>query len=148
MDINKRQPSSITSRFAESNLINHKLIDGNNILEVIEASENLIKNARNKKGPGLIEAVTYRWFGHVDWREDIDVGTNRCKETLEQWKKRCPIKRLRNSLLEQNIISEKKLIKIKSEIINQVNIAWGKAMEDPHPKEDSLLSNVFFENND
>ena len=45
-------------------------------------------------------------------------------------------------------LSQAKSLQIKSEIINQINIAWDNAMEDPHPKENSLLSNVFFENND
>ena len=37
---------------------------------------------RESPEPFLIEAVTYRWFGHVDWREDIDVGVSRSKEIL------------------------------------------------------------------
>ena len=35
MDLNKRQPSPFTSRFAKANLIKHKIIDGNDISEVI-----------------------------------------------------------------------------------------------------------------
>ena len=69
-------------------------MDGNNILEVIKTSKELIKNIREDQKPGLIEAITYRWFGHVDWREDIDVGTNRCKEQLNEWKKDVQLKGL------------------------------------------------------
>ena len=43
---------------------------------------------RSKPEPYLIEAITYRWFGHVDSREDVNVGKNRCQKELENWKKR------------------------------------------------------------
>ena len=145
MDIKKRQPSMFTSRFAEANLINYKIVDGNNVLEIINSSNELIKKAREQKQPALIEAITYRWFGHVDWREDIDVGTNRCKETLENWKKRCPIKRLRDSLIKENIFFESELKEIQSEIISEIKIAWNLALNDPFPEENTLLKNVYFE---
>ena len=32
--------------------------------------------------PYFIEFITYRWFGHVDWREDVDVGVNRSKNDI------------------------------------------------------------------
>src|SRR5699024_2857819 len=39
-------------------------IDGNNILTVIDETNHAIKRARNKQGPTLIEAKTYRYSGH------------------------------------------------------------------------------------
>ena len=69
----------------------------------MKCSKELIQNIRETKEPKFIEAITYRMFGHVDWREDIDVGTNRCEDSLRKWKLRCPIKRFKNSLIEQKI---------------------------------------------
>ena len=148
MDIKDRQPSFFTSRFAEANLISHRIVDGNNIKETMEISGEIIKKVRDLKQPALIEAITYRWYGHVDWREDIDVGKNRCKNKLEQWKQRCPIKRFKDSLIEQNIFSEAKLNDINLEIMNTVKTTWDIALNDPWPEERSLLSNVYFQKND
>lgn len=145
MDINKRQPSSFTARFAKANLINHKIIDGNNIIEVINTSKDIIKKTRENKKPGLIEAFTYRWFGHVDWREDIDVGTNRCRKSLNNWKLRCPIKRLKESLIKENILDQSILDKIRNEIINEINNAWEIALKEPLQKKNDLLKNIYFE---
>ena len=145
MDINKRQPSSFTSRFAKANLINHKIIDGNNIIEVINTSKDIIKETRENKKPALIEAFTYRWFGHVDWREDIDVGTNRCKKSLSSWKLRCPIKRLKESLIEANILDQSILDNIRHEIIDEINHTWEIALEEPLPDKNDLLKNIYFE---
>lgn len=145
MDINKRQPSSFTSRFAKANLINHKIIDGNNIIEVINASKDLIKETRENKKPGLIEAFTYRWFGHVDWREDIDVGKNRCRKSLNNWKLRCPIKRLKESLIEENIFDQSTLDKISNEIVEEINNTWEIALKEPLPVKNDLLKNIYYE---
>ena len=145
MDIHKRQPSSFTSRFASSNLIEYKIVDGNNVLDVLRCSKELIKNIRETKEPKFIEAITYRTFGHVDWREDVDVGTNRCADSLEKWKLRCPIKRFKSSLIEHNFFSELELDNINLEIINALDYAWQKATNDPLVDKKSLLRNVFFE---
>ncbi len=143
MDINLRQPSPFTSRFADANLIPKVVIDGNNILDVINSSKDLIQNARSKKGPMLIEAITYRWFGHVDWRDDIDVGINRCKKTLANWKNRCPIKRFEGSLLKSNVLEKEEILKIEEDVKKNVDESWTLAMEDSFPNKKNLLQNIY-----
>jgi len=106
MHISLRQPSPNISRFAKANCVPYKLLDGNNVADILLSSKELINNCRENKGPALIEAVTYRWLGHVDWREDIDVGINRCEKTLQLWKEKCPLKRLKNSILKENILTK------------------------------------------
>ena len=53
------------------------MLDGNNVLEVYERTKPLISLSREENEPCFIEAITYRQYGHVDWRKDIDVGVNR-----------------------------------------------------------------------
>ena len=87
MHITQRQPSQFVSRFAIANEMEFSIVDGNDVIEVKKQAGNLIDKCRNYNGPALLEAITYRWYGHVDWREDIDVGVNRSKEDLINWKK-------------------------------------------------------------
>ena len=91
----------------------------------------------------MIEAITYRWLGHVDWREDLDVGINRCKKTLDLWKNKCPLKRLKNSILKENILSIKNLNDIDDSIQKEIKICWEEALEASYPRKDSLLNNVY-----
>ena len=49
MDINKRQPKFFTAKIYKANLMDHKIIDGNNIIEVINTSKDIIKKTRGKK---------------------------------------------------------------------------------------------------
>lgn len=145
LDIADRQPSPFTSRFSEANKINHRLVDGNNLMEVIQASKELIEEARRNNTPGFLEAITYRWFGHVDWREDIDVGKNRCIEEVNNWKKRCPLKRFKESILISKILSEEVLSKINLEEDEKIETSWNQALKAPFPKPEEVYSYVYGE---
>ncbi len=143
LHINQRQPLISTTRFAESNNIESILVDGNDVIQVATASEKLIKNARNYNKPAFIEAITYRWLGHVDWREDIDVGVNRSKKDLENWKKRDPIKRLKEGMIEHGILNLSEYNKILSSTNKKIDKAWGKALKAKYPSNSDLLRNVY-----
>jgi len=143
MEISLRQPSPFVSRFAEANRIPYELIDGNNIIEIADKSEKLIANCRENKGPAFIEAITYRWFGHVDWREDIDVGINRCEKKLAEWKSKCPLKRLIDSLISENILKQKDLNKINEKIAYQIEKDWSEAINANYPEKEELFNNIY-----
>ena len=96
LNIKLRQPKELTYRFAKANDIESKVLDGNDLISICKAGKEFVRRCRDGEGPFFIEAITYRWFGHVDWREDIDVGINRSEEDLIYWKKRDPILRLKN----------------------------------------------------
>jgi len=143
MHISLRQPSETVSRFAVANHIPYKLLDGNDVVAVAQASKELINNIRNGKGPALLELITYRWYGHVDWREDIDVGVERSMEDIKDWKARDPIHRLSQSMINSKIWTMKEEEEIGKKIDNQIQIAWKKAMNDPYPSKDSILKFVY-----
>ena len=143
MHISLRQPSETTSRFAEANNIPSKLIDGNNVVAVFENSKQLIDNIRNGKGPAVLELVTYRWYGHVDWREDIDVGVARSMEDIKNWKARDPIHRLSQSMIHSKIWTKEEENELSNKIDTDIQIAWDKATNDPYPSKDSILKFVY-----
>ena len=147
MHISIRQPSSMTSRFAVANKIPFQCIDGNDVVQIARASNDLVSASRNGKGPVFLELVTYRWYGHVDWREDIDVGVHRSMSDLENWKKIDPILRLKSALAEQDMVTQEEFIQLENQIIERVNDAWQKATHDPFPDEDALLSAVYYGGN-
>ena len=143
MHISLRQPNKMLSRFAMANEIPFEIVDGNDVSAMSLAANRLINNARNGQGPGFIEAVTYRWYGHVDWREDIDVGVNRSQLDVIQWKKRDPILRLSNAILRANIFTASEIESLNSELIMIIDEAWQKALNAPYPKDESLMSRVY-----
>jgi TPP-dependent pyruvate/acetoin dehydrogenase alpha subunit len=132
MHISVRQPKDSTARFAYANDINFKIVDGNDVVAVEAAASELIEKARKSEGPGFIEAVTYRWYGHVDWREDIDVGVNRSQEDVSNWRARDPIDRLKRAMIE-----------FDASLQDEIDKAWNLALSDPYPDQSELLSRVY-----
>jgi len=143
MHISIRQPKDSTARFAEANNISYRIVDGNDVIEVAKASSELITDAREGKGPGFLEAVTYRWYGHVDWREDVDVGVNRSQEDIDQWRAKDPIRRLKNGMINAGIWTQKQDDEMNAEIKAEVDEAWLLALDDPYPDQNALFRPVY-----
>ena len=143
MHISLRQPSNMISRFAIANDIPYKLVDGNDVVAVARASKELIDDMRAGKGPGFIELVTYRWYGHVDWRDDVDVGVDRALDDIENWKARDPIARLSKSMIKSKIWTEEQELELGNKIDKEIQIAWKMAMNDPYPSVDATLKYVY-----
>ncbi len=143
MHISLRQPSNMISRFAIANDIPYRLVDGNDVVEVAKASKELIDDMRSGKGPGFIELVTYRWYGHVDWRDDVDVGVDRALDDIENWKARDPILRLSKSMIKAKIWSMEQEEDLNNKLDKEIQIAWERAMNDPYPPSDATLKYVY-----
>lgn len=143
LHISLRQSIFSTSRFAEANNIEYEIVDGNNVIDVYESANRFIADTRNEPKPKFIEAITYRHYGHVDWRKDIDVGVNRSQDDLDNWMKRDPISRLKESLLEQSILSVSDIENIFLDMQSDIESDWEKAIKDPYPEDSALLSRVY-----
>jgi TPP-dependent pyruvate/acetoin dehydrogenase alpha subunit len=143
MHISERQPCNLTARFAEANLIPYEVVDGNDVVAVAKAAGKLVASSRAGGGPVFLEAVTFRWYGHVDWREDSDVGVNRSSVDIENWKRRDPVGRLRNAIVKAGIWSDDKEVKMLESLQNNIEMSWEKAMTDPYPLAEALLNRVY-----
>ena len=146
LNINLRQPKELTSRFAKANDIESKVLDGNNLTSICNTGKEFISRCRAGEGPFFIEALTYRWFGHVDWREDIDVGINRSEEDLSDWKKRDPILRLKKSLLKNNYCEKHEFINLEKDIQNEIENSWNYALKQSSPEWNESLKYLFKSN--
>ncbi len=143
MHISLRQPKNSTARFAEANDVAYEVVDGNDVVAVRNAAAKLVSRARAGKGPGFLEAVTHRWYGHVDWREDIDVGVNRSAKDLAEWRKRDPIGRLVSGMRNAGMIETAELDALDVRVKAEIDAAWALAMTDPYPEPAALLDRVY-----
>ena len=89
-----------------------------------------IEIAKKGKGPVFIECRTYRWLGHHIM--DQDKKYRRSKE-VEEWKDKCPIKRIEKTILKRNILSRNQIKQIQAKTLSRVNIAANKALESDYP---------------
>lgn len=143
MHISQRQPSNDISRFATANNIQSAVVDGNDVVSIAKVADEFISNARAGGGPALIEAVTYRWYGHVDWRDDIDVGIERSLEDVENWKARDPVLRLSRAMINEGIWSHDEQKDFESALDSDITAAWDMAMNDEYPSAEATLKYVY-----
>lgn len=142
LHISLRQPADRVARFAEAHCMPAETIDGNDLVSVSATSERMISNMRRGEGPAFLEAVTYRWRGHVGHREDIDVGVSRSKD-LALWKQRDPVRRLFEALRKAGHVSEVDLEELENSVAAEVNDAWQRATAARFPEDSALMNLVY-----
>ncbi len=119
--------------------------NGNEVLEVYEATKKAVGICRRNRGPVFIEFMTYRLRGHVGPDDNIQ-GTRtdiRPKEEIEEWRKKDPIKNFEKYLIKKKILKQKEIEKIRNKIQKKVTLAYKFAKESPYPKEKDLMKYVF-----
>jgi 2-oxoisovalerate dehydrogenase E1 component len=105
-------------------------VDGNDASELHRVAGEAVAKARTGGGPTLIECVTYRTRAHAEGMGDF---TYRTREDVDEWKKRCPIQRLRTKALEQKIVTAAEFEAVDAEIKAMVEEARKFAEESPWP---------------
>ncbi len=115
-------------------------VDGNDAESVANIASEAIDKARKGGGPTLIDAITYRYYGH----HMGDPGNSyRTKEEVEEWKKHDPIERFQAHLLKAKVITRSQIEKIRSSINAELDDAVKFAKESPEPKLQDALNNIY-----
>ncbi|MBX9697568.1 MAG: thiamine pyrophosphate-dependent dehydrogenase E1 component subunit alpha, partial [Alphaproteobacteria bacterium] len=146
LDIMQRQPYDSTARFAEAHRVKSCILDGNDVVTLAHTVKEHIDDIRHNPKPLFIEAVTFRWFGHVGPNDDIDVGVRRSATELAAWKKRDPIKRLSDALLIAGKITEAEFEDLKKTVHARVQVAASEAEKAPWPARDQMIKTVYAQN--
>ncbi|MGB9586824.1 MAG: alpha-ketoacid dehydrogenase subunit alpha/beta [Armatimonadota bacterium] len=116
-----------------------EIVDGMDVLAVREAVLRAVERARRGEGPTLIEAKTYRWFGH----SISDQRIYRTKDEEAEWKCRCPIECFRKKLLDAGILTEAEADQIRDTATETIEKATKFAMESPYPDPSELYDDVY-----
>jgi len=115
-------------------------VDGNDVIEVYRAAEQAIARARAGGGATLIECKTYRTRPHAEGMGDFGY---RSREEVEQWKARCPIARLRRSLLADVIVSADELDALDRDIAGATEAAHDFAEASPFPDPATATRHIY-----
>ena len=112
---------------------------GNDVLAVYEKAQEAVEKARNGKGPSLIEATTYRWYGHGA----SDNRSYRTREEEELWKKKCPIKKFKKMLLDKKIVTESEITQMEDAVTTEVAEAVDFAEKSVLPNPEEVMNYIF-----
>jgi pyruvate dehydrogenase E1 component alpha subunit len=131
--------TSVQSR-AAAYKIRGVAVDGNDVMAVYDAAKEAVIQARSDGGPTLLECKTYRIVGH----HEGDPGTDyRTREQVEEWKSRCPIKTLREKLLDTGKASAEAFRLINEEVKRWLEDAVQLAKQSPLPLPSTVRDHVF-----
>lgn len=114
-------------------------VDGNDVLEVYQATREAVERARAGEGVSFIEVVTYRRRGHAEH----DDQRYQPKEEIEAWAQRDPIDRYAERLLKEGWAEREELERLDAEVAAELDRAVSQAEQEPPPDPDSALDYVF-----
>jgi pyruvate dehydrogenase E1 component alpha subunit len=117
------------------------IIDGNDVLEVYEASRLAIERARAGLGPSLLECKTFRMTGHSAHDDAGYVP----KTLFEEWHRKDPIYRYQQVLTENEIMSLEEIKELHRSVVGEVDRAVDWAQANPYPEPEECLRGVYFE---
>lgn len=117
-----------------------EIVDGNNVLAVLD----VVRRARARcvagAGPVLIEAKTFRRKGHA---EHDDAGYVP-RELRAEWERKDPIDAYRRFLLDRGVVrDEKEIAEIDSGIVAILETAANEVLAAPFPDPSTLMENVY-----
>jgi pyruvate dehydrogenase E1 component alpha subunit len=115
-----------------------EVVDGNDVVAVLEVASRAVERARAGDGPTIIEALTYRQYGH----SRSDPAKYRPKEEVEAWLRRDPLtllaERLRGDGVEERAVKER-----RDRAQQEVAAAVEAAKAAPTPEEATALTDVW-----
>lgn len=116
-------------------------VDGNDPFEMYAVANEAVARARAGEGPTLIEAMTYRFFGHVFGDQDGYMDKARKAEAVAN----DPVPRFRARLIETGVATEEQLAAMEAQIEADLDEAVEFALASPFPGEEELKRDVFAE---
>jgi len=120
-------------------------VDGYNPLAVIDAYKRKRKIIEEKRGPVLLDVLTYRYSGH----SPSDASSYRTKEEVEAWEKQDCIATFGNQLIDADIVAQKDLDAVWKDIKELVYNMFLMAIDDevsPLMKERDVIGDMMFSN--
>ena len=114
-------------------------VDGNDPVAVYKAMGEAVARARAGEGPTLIEAMTFRFFGHLLGDADGYMDKARKAEAMAN----DPVPRFRQHLIDSGFASEEQLAAIEADIEAQLDDAVEFAISSPFPGLEELLTDVY-----
>lgn len=116
-----------------------EVVDGMDVLAVRGAVARAVERARQGAGPTLLEAKTYRWYGH----SHSDPRVYRTREEEAEWRKRDPIKVLRENMATVGLLSDQEYSALDQAVKDKLDRAMNYSQDSPEPNPKDLETNVY-----
>ncbi len=116
-----------------------KVVDGMDVLAVRRVVGEAVERARRGEGPSLIEAKTYRYYGH----SRSDPRAYRTKEEEQAWRARDPILTFAQKLVESGLCTQEEIDALEDRVEQEIDEAQEFALNSPFPDTAELENFVY-----
>lgn len=116
-----------------------EIVDGNDVAAVYLAAQRAIQRARAGEGPTFIECKTMRMHGH----SEHDSAKYVPRELLEEWKKKDPILKAEQMLVQLGYADEATFREVGGRVAKEVEAGVEFAEHSPMPAGQECLDGVF-----
>ena len=117
------------------------IVDGQDALAVFLAVGSAVERARNDCRMTIIEAKTYRWYGH----SRSDPRAYRTKAEEKAWHQRDPITMLSEKLLSEKLCTPEEPDQIKDKAFATIEAATKFGLDSPWPNPADVAKDVYVE---
>src|SRR5439155_17162227 len=117
-----------------------EVVDGQDVFAVYEAAARAVERARSGGGPSLIEAQTYRYYGHSFGDDPRRYRTT--EEELAARERDC-LARFRAAVAAAGTLAEGELAAIDEAVATQIDEAVAFAQEGPLPEPHEVTTAVY-----
>jgi acetoin:2,6-dichlorophenolindophenol oxidoreductase subunit alpha len=115
-----------------------ELIDGNDVIKVHDTMKVAVDRARAGEGPTVIEALTYRHYGH----SRADPAKYRPEDEVKLWMQRDPLLVAREKLISLDVDAAD-IDEADARALEVVKAAVAEAKDAPYPDPSSALTDVW-----
>ncbi|MCI2253740.1 pyruvate dehydrogenase (acetyl-transferring) E1 component subunit alpha [Domibacillus sp. PGB-M46] len=116
-----------------------EIVDGCDMIDIMNSVDNAVRRAREGGGPTLIEMKTYRWKGH----SKSDAKKYRTREEENEWRAKDGIKRFKEALITSGVLTEEEAKALQEEANREIEEAVRFAEASPEPSIDTLEEDVY-----
>ncbi len=115
------------------------VVDGQDVIEVYTVAKQAVLRARNGGGPTLIEAKTYRYYGHFEG----DAMKYRTAAEQAEYRQRDPLKIFAEAIAPLAAISPDEMHAIDQQVDENMRAAIDFAQSAPFPDPEECLTDVY-----
>jgi 2-oxoisovalerate dehydrogenase E1 component len=115
------------------------VVDGMDVLAVRGAVLSAVERARSGEGPSLVEAKTYRWYGH----SHSDPRVYRTREEEKEWRSRDPIEVLKNEMGVLGWLHDDELDDMTEVVDGKLETAMEYSQQSAEPDRTEVDTDVF-----
>jgi 2-oxoisovalerate dehydrogenase E1 component len=119
--------------------IKSAVVDGMDVLAMRRAVSEAVERARQGGGPTLIEAKTYRYYGH----SRSDPRAYRSKKEEQSWHDRDPVDTFAKRLVESGVCTPAEIEALEAKVEDQIDAAQEFALNSPLPDPSELEDFVY-----